>query len=164
MRRVALLAIVLALAGAGCFANGEAPDSELTTITPSCRIVNDVAPRLQALLDTAHADGVALWPETKSYAWFEPPRITSCYRDYEMQEWWRGYWCMFDLCGNAAVPGTSVHGWGRAVDFEDAGGELTFDSQGFWWLAFRGWEFGFVLPDWAKASGGNPEPWHWEAV
>jgi LAS superfamily LD-carboxypeptidase LdcB len=163
MRRVAALVAVLSLTCVACFQNGQLPDTELTTITPACRVVNDVAPRLQALLNAAHADGVALWPETRSYAWFEPPRVTSCYRDLEMQQWWRDYWCFFGSCGNAAVPGTSVHGWGRAVDFELGGAELTFDSPGFWWLFWRAGEFGFVLPDWAAPSGTSPEAWHWEA-
>ncbi|HEX5586211.1 MAG TPA: M15 family metallopeptidase [Acidimicrobiia bacterium] len=164
MRRVAALLAVLSVTCVACFQNGQIPDDALTTVTPSCRIVNDVAPRLQALLDAAHADGVALWPETKSYAWFEPPRITSCYRDLEMQEWWRGYWCLLEQCGNAAVPGTSVHGWGRAVDFEDGGGELRFDSAGFGWLWFHAAAYGFFLPEWAGPSGSNPEAWHWEAA
>ena len=60
-----------------------------------------------------------------------PPTIQSCYRDYDMQVWWRNFWCFFGRCDNAAVPGTSVHGWGRAVDFEDGGGELTFSSAGY---------------------------------
>ena len=81
-----------------------------------------------------------------------------------MQEWWRGYWCLLDQCGNAAVPGTSVHGWGRAVDFEEAGVELTFSSPGFWWLYFCAGQFGFVHPAWADPSGSSPEAWHWESV
>jgi LAS superfamily LD-carboxypeptidase LdcB len=164
MRRIAVLVAVLSITCVACLQNGQLPDTALTTVTPSCRVANDVAPRLQALLDAAHADGIALWPQTKSYAWFEPPRLTSCYRDLEMQEWWRGYWCMFDQCDNAAVPGTSVHGWGRAVDFEDWGFELTFDTAGFKWLWWRAAEFGFYLPDWAGPWGSSPEPWHWEAA
>ena len=149
---------------ASSVANGQLPDASLTTVTPSCRILNEVAPRLQNLLAAAHADGIALWPETQPYTTgATPPRLTSCYRDLEMQQWWRDYYCGQGSCGMAAVPGTSVHGWGRAVDFEQGGQELAFDMSGYQWLVGHASTFGFVQPDWAGPSGGAPEPWHWEA-
>ncbi len=79
-----------------------------------------------------------------------------------MQEWWRNFYCFFGDCGFAAVPGTSVHGWGRAVDFEDGGGKLTFSSAGYQWLKANAARFGFVHPAWAEPGGSSPEPWHWE--
>ena len=61
------------------------------------------------------------------------------------------------------MPGTSVHGWGRAVDFQDGGGELTFASAGYQWLqGATPARFGFVHPAWAEPGGSSPEPWHWE--
>jgi hypothetical protein len=145
-------------------ANGQLPDASLTTVTPSCRILNDLAPRLRSLLDAAHADGIALWPETQPYtSGAMPPRLTSCYRDLDMQQWWRDYYCGQGSCGMAAVPGTSVHGWGRAVDFEEGGQELAFDMNGYQWLVGHASAFGFVQPAWAGPSGTAPEPWHWEA-
>jgi hypothetical protein len=144
--------------------NGELPDASLTTVTSSCRILNDLAPRLRSLLDAAHADGIALWPETQPYTTgATPPRLTSCYRDIDMQQWWRDYYCGQGSCGMAAVPGTSVHGWGRAVDFEEGGQELAFDMNGYQWLVGHASSFGFVQPGWAGPSGTAPEPWHWEA-
>ena len=124
----------------------------------------DVAEPLRDLLDAAHHDGVALRPETSSHVapLPGPPRIESCYRTYEMQEWWRNFYCFFGTCEFAAVPGTSVHGWGRAVDFEDDGGELTFASAGYQWLAARRGAYGFEHPSWAEPGGSAPEPWHWE--
>jgi hypothetical protein len=145
-------------------ANGQLPDTSLTTVTPSCRILSDLAPRLRSLLDAAHADGIALWPETQPYTTGAmPPRLTSCYRDLDMQQWWRDYYCGQGSCGMAAVPGTSVHGWGRAVDFEEGGQELAFDMNGYQWLVGHASAFGFVQPGWAGPSGTAPEPWHWEA-
>ena len=145
-------------------ANGQLPDTSLTTVTASCRIPNDLAPRLRSLLDAAHADGIALWPETQPYTTGAmPPRLTSCYRDLDMQRWWRDYYCGQGSCGMAAVPGTSVHGWGRAVDFEEGGQELAFDMSGYQWLVGHASAFGFIQPGWAGPSGTAPEPWHWEA-
>src|SRR3954447_12301860 len=40
----------------------------------------------------------------------------STYRSYARQVYWKRYWCSQGKCGNAATPGTSNHGWGRAVD------------------------------------------------
>jgi LAS superfamily LD-carboxypeptidase LdcB len=120
---------------------------------------------LRSLLDAAHADGIALWPETQPYTTgATPPRLTSCYRDVDMQRWWRDYYCGQGSCGMAAVPGTSVHGWGRAVDFEEAGQELAFHMDGYQWLVGHAPAFGFVQPGWAGPSGTAPEPWHWEAA
>jgi LAS superfamily LD-carboxypeptidase LdcB len=79
-----------------------------------------------------------------------------------MQVWWRDFYCFFGMCQFAAVPGTSIHGWGRAVDFEDAGGELTFSSAGYRWLQANAWRYGFAHPAWAEPGGSSPEPWHWE--
>lgn len=169
--RTALLTILLALGLSACLspgppapANGRLPDSSLTTVTPTCRTANDVADPLRRLLDAAAADGVAVRPETSSYTapLPGPPRIESCYRSFEMQQWWRDFYCFFGNCSLAAVPGTSVHGWGRAVDFEDAGGELTFDSVGYHWLKANAGRFGFVHPAWAEPGQSSSEAWHWE--
>jgi D-alanyl-D-alanine carboxypeptidase len=147
--------------------NGRLPDTDLTTVTPSCRIANDVAGPLRDLMAAASADGIAVQPETSSYLQpyfpgIEPPRLTSCYRDYDMQVWWHDFYCFFGRCELAAVPGTSVHGWGRAVDFEDGAGELTFASAGYAWLQANAGRFGFFHPGWAEPVGSSPEPWHWE--
>ena len=169
--RVALLTLILAFGLAACVPpgsqppqNGRLPDSALTTVTPPCRVVNSVADPLFRLLYTAWLDGVALKPETSSYTapLPGPPRIESCYRSYEMQEWWRNFYCFFGNCDLAAVPGTSIHGWGRAVDFEDAGRELTFGSAGYQWLEANAWRFGFVHPAWAEPGLSSSEAWHWE--
>ena len=60
--------------------------------------------------------------------------------------------------GFAAVPGTSNHGWGLAVDL--GCGVQTFGSPQYRWMVANAGRFGFVHPGWATQ---NPfEPWHWE--
>ncbi len=56
----------------------------------------------------------------------------------------------------AAVPGTSNHGWGRAIDLTGYEG----NAQVWAWLQSHAGEFGY---DWAtgRASG---EDWHWECL
>lgn len=62
----------------------------------------------------------------------------------------------------AAVPGTSEHGWGLAVDL--AGGVQVADHR-YRWLRENAPAFGWDNPDWARRGGAGPyEPWHWEYV
>ena len=60
----------------------------------------------------------------------------------------------------AAVPGTSNHGWGKAVDF--CGGVQNFSSAAHQWMQANAGRFGWFHPSWAAANGSKPEPWHWE--
>lgn len=62
----------------------------------------------------------------------------------------------------AAVPGTSRHGLGVAVDV-GCGGER-FGSSTYRWLKANARRFGWVHPAWAEPGGSMPEPWHWEYV
>lgn len=48
--------------------------------------------------------------------WLQSNGSASCYRTYAQQVELRNYWCNAGACSNAAVPGTSNHGWGLAVD------------------------------------------------
>ncbi|WP_393916584.1 D-alanyl-D-alanine carboxypeptidase family protein [Halostreptopolyspora alba] len=80
--------------------------------------------------------------------------VTSSYRDLPNQH--RVY--AEQPPGNAAVPGTSNHGYGLAIDL--CGGVQNYRSEQFNWLEANGGEYGWHHPDWAKS---NPfEPWHWE--
>jgi hypothetical protein len=60
----------------------------------------------------------------------------------------------------AAVPGTSNHGWGLAVDLSDpiSGGA----SPEYVWLRVHGPDYGWDNPSWARLGGSKPEPWHFE--
>ncbi|QXJ24239.1 D-alanyl-D-alanine carboxypeptidase family protein [Actinomadura graeca] len=60
--------------------------------------------------------------------------------------------------GFAAVPGTSNHGKGQAVDL--CGGVQNSGSAQFNWLEANAKTYGWLHPAWAYS---NPfEPWHWE--
>lgn len=60
----------------------------------------------------------------------------------------------------AAVPGTSNHGLGLAVDL--CGGVESYGTQAHQWMRRQAPLFGFYLPAWAQETGSKPEPWHWE--
>ncbi len=81
--------------------------------------------------------------------------ITDSYRSFGSQQ--SLYWRKPSL---AAVPGTSNHGWGVAVDLfcgvdDPSSAEHT-------WLDEHGDEYGWFNPGWAQPTGSRPEPWHWE--
>ena len=62
--------------------------------------------------------------------------------------------------GLAAVPGTSNHGWGTAVDL--CGGIESFGSAEHAWLLANASLHGWFHPAWAEPGGSKPEAWHWE--
>jgi cell wall-associated NlpC family hydrolase len=60
----------------------------------------------------------------------------------------------------AAVPGTSNHGWGLAVDL--CGGIESFGTPQYAWMVANAGRFGWLHPHWADPGNGREEPWHWE--
>src|SRR5664279_1744864 len=61
-----------------------------------------------------------------------------------------------------ADPGTSNHGWAKAVDIGGCCGVDTGAGPAFDWLTANAPGFGWVHPAWAQPGGSKPEPWHWE--
>ncbi|WP_229787077.1 D-alanyl-D-alanine carboxypeptidase family protein [Actinokineospora fastidiosa] len=93
--------------------------------------------------------------EAFSAAFGRPLCITDSYRTFAAQVRLYG-----EKPALAAVPGTSNHGWGLAVDL--CGGIQSFTSPEYRWLAANGPRFGWSNPAWARPGGGREEPWHWE--
>jgi hypothetical protein len=162
---LAVLVVVLGLVGASCHqlhednraqaifgaSNGQLPAQWLVPATTGCTVYWEAAASLRELLANAARDGIALTP-------------VSCYRDYAGQVAARESWCARGACHMAAVPGTSNHGWGKAVDFRDGSGPMTYDSPGYRWLLEKAGFYGWLHPKVMKADGPVPEPWHWEWV
>lgn len=115
MRRTlaALCAAFILLAGAEgaqAFPNGNAPPGAMAPISTGVKCTP-----LQGQLAN---EAAAAW-NSMSLAAGERLPINGCdsaYRPYPRQVYWRTYWCNVGSCGNAAVPGTSNHGIGLAVD------------------------------------------------
>lgn len=76
--------------------------------------------------------------------------MTDSYRSYSLQVRTRAI-----KPTTAAVPGTSNHGWGMAIDL---------DRPSATWLAANGADYGWVNPTWAQPGGIKPEWWHLEYV
>ncbi len=127
----------------GGWSNGRVPGSALCPIGGGQLLRCDAAAAYTAL-DRAFQQ-----------AFGTPLCITDSYRSYAAQ-----------LDAHArkplitAVPGTSNHGWGLAVDL--CGGANVFGTPQHDWLVAYAGHLGWVQPDWAQSGGSNPEPWHWE--
>ena len=127
------------------YANGEIPLAALCPLwaNPNKRLRADAANAFDAL--------------SKAYVqnFGAKPCVTDAYRDLATQ---KEIW--ITKPGLAAVPGTSNHGLGIAVDLgcgaNDAGTPVDV------WLHANAPRCGWVHPAWAEPSGSKPEPWHWE--
>ena len=81
--------------------------------------------------------------------------VTDSYRTYASQVRLYG-----EKPALAAVPGTSNHGWGLALDL--CGGIQTFGTAPYAWMVANAGRFGFLHPTWADPGRGREEPWHCE--
>jgi hypothetical protein len=123
--------------------NGNLPSSVLRSYTSTCRMWSQEYGPASAMILAARKAGITL--------------VTAdCYRDYAGQVYWRTWWCNVGKCGNAAVPGTSNHGWGKAIDFHDLSGGLPTSGAAYRWMRANAGRFGFVNPILTNES------WHWE--
>jgi hypothetical protein len=128
--------------------NGNLLAQDLVTVEPgTCTAYRPAATSLGLMLEAARHEGVDL-------------RSEECYRPLDGQVSERQQW---GPC--AAKPGTSQHGWGKAIDAADARGGLTFTSPAYRWLKANAAAYGWNHPGWAEPGGsGCDEPWHWEWV
>jgi len=132
-------------AGWGGFLNGMIPPSEL------CRLKS--APNHLLRCDAARAYDAM----SKSYQveFGQPLCITDSYRSFAAQ-----VTAFANKPELAAVPGTSNHGWGLAVDL--CGGIQSFGTPQHEWMIEHATMYGWEHPKWSGENGGKPEPWHWE--
>ncbi|NYI59544.1 M15 family metallopeptidase [Cellulomonas soli] len=117
------------------YGNGQIPASALAQVgTTGHRLWAPAAEKLTQLISDAAADGVTVG-------------ITDSYRSYDAQVDLAERKGLYKNGGLAAVPGTSDHGWGMAVD-------LSLDDKAQVWMREHGDEYGFV-------EDTPREPWHW---
>lgn len=128
-------------------------------------------PDLQAMMDACRADGLS-------------PVICSAYRTQEKQETLfqnkvnrliaQGYTeseATVEAGKVVAVPGTSEHQLGLAVDIVDINNQNLDESQEHTavqkWLMAHSWEYGFILrypSEKSELTGITYEPWHYRYV
>ena len=118
------------------FGNGKIPPAALTQLegSPGHRLWEPAAASFDAMRRAAAADGVSFG-------------ITDSYRPLSVQQELVRTKGLYKNGGLAAVPGTSQHGWGMAVD-------LKLDGEAQAWMRTNAGRFGFV-------EDTPREPWHW---
>ncbi len=129
----------------GGYRNGTIPAASLCAVAPgSTQLLRCDAAVAFRLLDSAYAARFG-----------RRLPVTDAYRSLTEQQ------ALFAAKPNlAAVPGTSNHGWGLAVDL--AGGVERFATAEHTWLVANAPRFGWQHPLWARQGGSRPEPWHFE--
>ena len=120
------------------YGNGRIPLELLTPIgIGGHRLYAPAAQGFMAMRAAAAAEGIDIG-------------ITDSYRTYEQQVDLAARKGLYKDGGYAAVPGTSKHGWGMAIDID-------VDAAGQAWMRANAARFGFV-------ENVPREPWHWEFV
>ncbi|MBR4759442.1 MAG: M15 family metallopeptidase [Lachnospiraceae bacterium] len=142
------------------------PELELTQLSNGQRVDSRIYPDLQAMFDDARAQGVY-------------PIVREGYRTYDEQK------ATYDAKVKAiqreghlkktaqqmaaqwvAIPGTSEHELGLAVDI-NADGQQSVNDEVYQWLAENAWKYGFILRypvEKSEITGIDYEPWHYRYV
>ncbi|PFG35564.1 D-alanyl-D-alanine carboxypeptidase-like protein [Flavimobilis soli] len=117
------------------YGNGKVPAEALTQISGSNhRLWAPAAGAFEQLRAAAAKDGVDIG-------------ITDSYRSFDAQVDVAKRKGLYKNGGLAAVPGTSPHGWGVALD-------LKLDAKAQAWMRANAGDFGYV-------EDTPREPWHW---
>jgi hypothetical protein len=120
------------------YGNGRIPLEMLTPIgIGGHRLYAPAAQAFMSMRAAAAAEGVDIG-------------ITDSYRTYDQQVDLAARKGLYSQGGYAAVPGTSKHGWGMAIDID-------VDAAGQAWMRANAGRFGFV-------ENVPREPWHWEFI
>jgi LAS superfamily LD-carboxypeptidase LdcB len=116
--------------------NGRLATSQLAQVEPGHYLTSAAANSFQQMKAAAAKDGVNL-------------NINNAYRSYDNQVKMANQYGLYSKGGKAAVPGTSNHGLGKAVDLN-----VKSNPGSFEWLKSNAAKYGFYnIPR---------EPWHWE--
>ena len=144
------------------------PQPELTKLANGQEVDSRIYPDLQRMFDDMRAHGLN-------------PEVTAGYRTHAMQQqimndkiflYKNQGMSVKDATAQAetlvAIPGTSEHEIGLAVDLNAIGASDADANQRVYdWLAENAWQYGFILryPDGKSDITGNQfEPWHYRYV
>ena len=116
------------------YGNGRIPPQALASIGGGERLWAPAAAAFERMRDAASAAGVRIG-------------VNDSYRSFDEQVDMARRKGLYSAGGLAAQPGTSDHGWGKALD-------LQLDGRAQSWMRANGERFGF--------DDSTPrEPWHW---
>jgi LAS superfamily LD-carboxypeptidase LdcB len=148
--------------------NGRLPSNLLTGCgIGEFQMVEPAARAMRALLDAAEKRGIQV-RATSTYRTYSQQAALFCSRysvevlpDRPTKHWQGQTWYQKPKTAVAAVPGTSNHGLGLAVDFaEERDGKPGVESVGdrfLRWLVRNAEKYGY-------SAELQSEPWHWRYV
>ena len=137
--------------------NGNLPSQLIATSTAGTAVLKDIVEDLNKL-------------EAAYKSQFNTQMSASGNRSFQTQVQLKESWTAKGNPSYAATPGTSNHGWAKAIDigvlFPSLNGKYktsdeVFKSDEYKWLARKAVRYNFSNPAWAR-NGGPIEPWHWE--
>lgn len=139
--------------------NGKVPMALMYAIAGG-HLHKKAAQAFHCMVIAAKEDGVTLKPTSRADLYRSLARQESVFlRRFQLRknsspivkEWKGQKWYLRSGVAPVAVPGTSNHGWGLAVDIAGASGKT------LQWLLDNAFRFGF---SWEAASGPYAEAWH----
>jgi hypothetical protein len=125
----------------GGYPNGRIPKEAMFSVGSPHTLEREAAAQFLAMRAASKQVGIAL-------------PLTDSYRSYEAQVEVRA---RKGAIVATATPGTSVHGWAKAIDIN-----LQASPGLQAWLEQHAVRFGWVNPAWARRPGKSYEPWHYE--
>lgn len=139
---------------------------ELTTLSNGIQVDSRIYPALQELFDQARAENI--YPVAASgyrTAQKQQRLLNEKIRDYQNEG------CSNEVAREkaeawVAVPGTSEHQLGIAVDI-NADGVYSSSDEVYQWLDENAWQYGFIRrypSDKTEITGVINEPWHYRYV
>lgn len=139
---------------------------KLTTLANGQQVDSRIYPHLQAMFDDMRMDGV--YPTVVS-GYRTEEKQTAIYNEKIKSYRMNGYskkGAIKEAEKWVAVPGTSEHQLGLAVDI-NADGIHSAGNEVYRWLDANAWRYGFIKrypPDKTEITGVSGEPWHYRYV
>lgn len=141
-------------------------DVELTTLSNGEQVASLIYPDLQEMFDDMRADGIYPFVRAGYRSDNEQKRVLNEKTDAYMAEGYSKSRARELALETVALPGTSEHELGLAVDINAVEGKS--DSEEVYsWLAENAYRYGFIMrypEDKTDITGKDYEPWHYRYV
>ena len=143
---------------------GDYQPPELVTLTNGTQVDSRMYPDLQAMFDVMYASGYAPYVREAYRTYEDQQEIMDTRISQHLAEGYSYEGAVEQAEKYVAVPGTSEHQLGLAVDINAADGN---EWGVYWWLSVHAYEYGFILrypQDKEYVTGYDYEPWHYRYV
>lgn len=144
---------------------------DLTQLSNGLSLDSRCVPALNTMLDACRAAGLSPVVSSAYRTWEKQERLFSAQVDKFLAQGYTLTDAQQEAARFVAVPGTSEHQLGLAVDIVDPSyqslDECQADTPVQQWLMVHSWEYGFILrypSEKSETTGVIYEPWHYRYV